>query len=63
MVGVSIPQVFDKAVPDLITYFQCVEGFVLLFLRQYSMAWVIVSECTEISIPSVGELWSGCHGM
>ena len=63
MIGVSVPQVFNKVVADLITYFQCVEGFVVLFLGPFGMTWVVVSKCTEISISSIGELGSGCHGV
>jgi hypothetical protein len=45
MIGVSDPQVFNKAVADLITYLKCVEGVVVLFLEPFGVAWVIVSEC------------------
>jgi hypothetical protein len=43
--GVSVSQVFNKAVADFITYLKRIGVVVVLFLEPFGMAWIIVSEC------------------
>ena len=61
MIGVSVPQVFNLAIANLITDFQCVEGCVMVMLGPFGVACVVVSECSEIRVPSVCELRRGYH--